>query len=218
VIRALSLVVAALAALAVIVVAVAVWDPLGERGTTLRSTPSVVVAVKDLARLETVSYHVERVIDLRDQQSRLFGLIKSQDAILFVAVGEVIAGVDLGELNESDVVVDKANDRVTITLPAARVFSTRLDNEHSWVYSRTTDILAQRQEDLETRARREAESTLEQVAVSQGILERARTNAENTVASLVRSLGYGSVVVRSREPASRVPSLMSSLMADSAAP
>ena len=194
-----------LVAVAIVATAIVAWRAMDSGGTVVRTTPSVVVAVKDLARLESVSYHVERVIDLRDQQSKLFGLIKSQDAILFVAVGEVVAGVDLAELNDGDVVVDKANDRVTVTLPAARVFSTRLDNEHSWVYTRTTDLLAQRQEDLETRARREAESTLESVAVSQGILERARTNAENTVASLIRSLGYGSVVVRSREPASRAP-------------
>jgi hypothetical protein len=156
--------------------------------------------VRTLARLETVSYHIERVIDLRDQQSLLFGLVKTQDAILFIAVGEVTAGVDLSELTEGDVQVDKANDRVVVTLPPARILSVRLDNEHSWVFSRTTDVLAKRQEDLETRARREAESTLEQAAIGGGILDRARESAESTVTSLIRSLGYSSVTVRSRDP------------------
>lgn len=182
----------AIAALAV----VAIWRPLDNGG--LRSTPSVVVAVRDLSRLESVEYHVERVIDLRDKQSLLFGLIKTQDAILFVAVGEVTAGVDLSELKEGDVVADRAGGTVSITLPAARVLSTRLDNERSFVFSRSTDLLARRQEDLESRARQEAERTLEQSAVDTGILDRARANAERTVAALVRSLGYTTVTVTSR--------------------
>ena len=175
-----------------------VWRPFDTTPTALRSTPSVVVAVRDLARLESAEYHIERVIDLRDRQSRLFGLIRTQDAILFVAVGQVTAGVDLTELAEGDVTVDREAGSAVIVLPPARVLSTRLDNERSWVYARSTDVLAQRKEDLETRARQEAERTLEQSAVDGGILERARTNAERTIATFVRSLGYTSVSVTSR--------------------
>ena len=168
-------------------------------GTSVRSTPSVVVAVRDLARLESVAYHVERVIDVRDKQSLLFGLIKTEDAILLVAVGEVTAGVDLGDLRDGDVVADPATGTARITLPPARVLLTRLDNGRTWVYSRTTDLLAQRHEDLETRARQEAERTLEQSAIENGIIERARANAENTVTALVHSLGYANVIVTTRD-------------------
>lgn len=188
----------AAAALVGTIVVIVLARQLMDGGTALRSSPSVVTAVRDLARLESVEYHVERVIDLRDRQSLLFGLIKTQDAILFVAVGQVTAGVDLNELAEKDVVVDRARDTAVITLPPARVHSVRLDNERSWVYARTTDVLAQRREDLETRARREAERTLEQAALDTGILQRARSNAEHTVAALVRSLGYTTVTVTSR--------------------
>lgn len=176
----------------------AVWRPFDTPPTALRSSPSVVVAVRDLARLESAEYHIERVIDLRDRQSRLFGLIRTQDAILFVAVGQVTAGIDLTELADSDVTVDREAGSAVIVLPPARVLSVRLDNERSWVYARSTDVLAQRKEDLETRARQEAERTLEKSAVDGGILERARTNAERTIASFVRSLGYTSVSVTSR--------------------
>ena len=198
-IRALPLALATF--VAVLAIAALVYALVAQRpsdATTLRYTPSVITAVKDLARLETVEYHVERVIDLRDQQSLLFGLIHTQDAILFVAAGEVTAGVDLAELAEGDVVVDQAHGSVSITLPAPRVLTTRLDNEHSWVYARTTDVLAQRHEDLETRARQEAERTLDQSAIDGGILDRARDNAERTVEAFVRSLGYTTVHVSSR--------------------
>ncbi len=190
----LVLLVAAVAGIAIF------WLPRGPSvsSTGVRSTPSVIVAVRDLARLESVEYHVERVIDVRDRQSLLFGLVKTQDAILLVAVGTVTAGVDLSLLRDGDVTVDPARGTARITLPPAVVLSTRLDNERSWVYARTTDLLAKRHEDLESRARLEAERTLQQTAVEGGILERARVNAERTVAALVRSLGYADVTVVSR--------------------
>jgi hypothetical protein len=174
-----------------------VWRPFAEP-LALRSTPSVVTAVRDLSRLETVEYHVERVIDLRDQQSLLFGLIRTEDAILFVAVGQVTAGVDLAELRDEDVVVDREAGTAEITLPPARVLTTRVDNERSWVYARVTGALARRDEELETNARREAERTLERAAIDLGILARAQANAERTVSAFVRSLGYTSVTVRTR--------------------
>lgn len=194
---ALALATAVVVVAAVLVVLQAI---LPRGGTTIvRSTPSVVTAVRDLSRLESVQYHVERVIDLRDEQSLLFGLIKTQDAILLVAVGDVIAGVDLSELQDGDVTADPATGSVRVVLPPARVLVTRLDNEHTWVYARITDRLAQRHEDLETRARQEAESTLAQSALDEGILDRARRNAEQTVTTLVRSLGYTDVSVTSRQ-------------------
>ncbi len=42
----------------------------------VRPTPSVITAVRDLARLETAEVHVEKVVDLTDRQSRFFGLIE----------------------------------------------------------------------------------------------------------------------------------------------
>ncbi|MGH2376975.1 MAG: DUF4230 domain-containing protein [Candidatus Limnocylindria bacterium] len=187
----------AVVAIALVALVAVLWRPFAET-LELRSTPSVVTAVRDLARLETVEYHVERVIDLRDEQSLLFGLIRTEDAILFVAVGQVTAGVDLAELGEGDVVADRERGTAEITLPPARILVTRVDNERSWVYARVTGALARREEELETLARREAERTLEQSAVDAGILERARANAERTVAALVRSLGYTTVTVRTR--------------------
>ena len=174
------------------------WITPGD-ATIVASTPSVVVAVRDLARLESAQAHVERVIELRDKQSALFGLISTQDAILLVAVGEVTAGVDLGGVHDDDVVADRAHGSVLLTLPAPEVLTVRLDNERTWIYSRTTDLLAQRHEDLETRARREAERTLEQAAIDSGLIETARANAVRTLESLLHSLGYTSVTIGWRE-------------------
>ncbi len=181
-------------------VALVMSPPADEPAEVLevRPTPSVVIAVRDLARLETTSFHVERVIDMTSRQRRLFGLLSTQDSILLVAAADVVAGVDLSGVRDEDVVID--GERVTITVPEPEIFTTALDHERTYVHRRDTDLLARRSVDLETRARREAERTLREAAVEAGIHDRARRGAERAIGSLVHSLGYGEVEVRFREP------------------
>lgn len=163
---------------------------------TIRPTPNVVTAVRDLSRLETTSYHVERVVDLSEKQQQLFGLVEAEDALLLVAAGDVIAGIDFGKLEEGDVDADWEQRKVEITLPPPEILTSRLDNEHTYVHSRSTDLLADRNEKLESQARKEAERLIVEAARESGVLSRARKNAERTVDSLVRSLGYEDVEIR----------------------
>jgi len=180
-----------------------VIPPLSSSVTIVHPTPNVLIAVKDLARLESASFHMERVIDLTDKQSHLFGLVQSEDAILLVAVADVSAGVDLQQLKAEDIEVDAPEKRVTITLPAPDVFHAELDNSKTYVHTRRTGTLATRKENLETRARQEAERSLIEAALQAGLLSRAANNAQRAVEGLVRGLGYSQVEVKVRPPAAR---------------
>jgi hypothetical protein len=155
--------------------------------------PDVITQVRELSRLEGVSYHVERVVDLHDQQEGLFGLVKAEDAILLVASGDVVAGVDLSKLQPGDIVISADKQSVTVHLPPAEVFSARLDSEHTYVHTRKTDLLARRKESLETEARKAAEKTLQGAAEDAGIVRKAEESVGRTVRSLVRSLGFTDV-------------------------
>ena len=198
------LIVAAAAAVALLVgynvgkTRVPTLPPASSSVTVVRATPSVIIALRDLARLESAEAHMERVIDLRDKQSRLFGLVQAEDAVLLVASGTVVAGVDLSKLKQGDVVIDEASMRAKIRLPAPEILSARLDNERTFVHTRSTDMLAKRKESLETEARKEAERSLKEAAQDSGVIERARRNAESTVRSLVQALGYKDVSVEFR--------------------
>ncbi len=163
--------------------------------------PDVITQVRELSRLEGVSYHVERVVDLKDKQQALFGLVTAEDAILLVASGDVVAGVDLGKLGPGDVSVSPDRHSVTLHLPPAEIFSARLDNDRTYVHTRKTDALAERKESLETDARRAAEQTLRSAAEEGGIEKRAEESVERTVRSLVRSLGFTDVHVDFRDRA-----------------
>jgi Protein of unknown function (DUF4230) len=180
--------------------ALPVIPPLSSSVTVLRSTPSVLVAVRDLARLESASFHMERVIDLTDKQSQLFGLVQTEDAILLVAVADVSAGVDLQQLTTDDVVVSPDKKTAKITLPAPQVFHAELDNSKTYVHTRRTGVLATRKENLETRARQEAERTLVDAALQAGLLTRASDDARRAVEGVVRALGYEQIEITVRPP------------------
>jgi hypothetical protein len=170
----------------------------GAPGVVVRERPTVIQAIADLARLETVQFHMERVIDMTDTQRRLFGLVEADDSLLLVAAGDVTAGVDLEELRPEDVEIASGRDGIRVTLPRARMLASRLDSERTYVYARSTDLLAKRRESLEAEARRHAEQALAEAALDAGILTRAERNAERTVESLLRSLGHRDVEVRTR--------------------
>jgi hypothetical protein len=159
----------------------------------LGQVPAVVTAVRDMARLDATSFHIEKVVEATDAQSRLWGLVEAKDALLLVAVGDVVAGVDLAKIRDEDVRVEGATRTVHLRLPAAEVTSSTLDELATHVYRRSTDVLAERKEGLEGDARRQAEEQMRKAAIEGGILERARASAERTLRTLLRALGYDHV-------------------------
>jgi hypothetical protein len=156
---------------------------------TARPTPSLVTAVRDLARLETTEIHVEKVVDLTDTQSRLFGLVEGTDAILLVAVGRATVGVDLAKLGEGDVTLDPATHTARLRLPEPDLLGVALDEDATYVYRRSTSLLARRSERLEAQARREAVAAIEKAARTPDTLARARGQAERQLRALITQLG-----------------------------
>jgi hypothetical protein len=166
--------------------------------------PTIVRDLQALARLETTSLHVEKVIDVTDHQQRLDGLVDAEDSILFVATGEVILGVDLAKREEGDARFDEAKKTAYVTLPQPEILSTRFDEAHSYVHSRSTDLLAKRNEALEGVARREAVSAFEKAARESTAMDRAREQAEKEIRALGKAWGATLVVVRWKQPRGEV--------------
>jgi hypothetical protein len=158
-------------------------------------TPTVVKDLRELARLETLSMHVEKVIDVKDHQTRLYGLVDAEDALLFVATGEVVLGVDFGKLADADARFDESTRTAYVHLPAPEVLSTRLDEPHSYVHARATDVLAKRNEALESVARRDAIVAFEAAAKDPKAIARAKEQAEKQLRTLAKAWGARDIVV-----------------------
>ena len=163
------------------------------RTLTVSPLPTVVEKIQRLSRLETVSYSMDNVVE-GARENRVLPSFLTGDRLLLVVHGEAIAGVDLSQLKVGNVRIDGRN--IEIRLPAAQIFSTRLDNANTRVFSRTTGLLVAADETLESEVRGKAEKELQQSALAAGILDKASVNASNTVTSLLRGLGFERVVVK----------------------
>jgi hypothetical protein len=152
--------------------------------------PTVVRQIQQLRRLETVSYAVDKIISGEHENPYLPKFLVS-DRLLLVVHGEVIGGVDLAKLQPSD--VSTRGRSITIHLPAAEVFTTRLDNAQTRVYSRDTGLFSSPDPNLETEVRQEAERQLESAARQDGILKLADQNARTTISSMLTALGFTSI-------------------------
>ncbi|WP_437275863.1 DUF4230 domain-containing protein [Sorangium sp. So ce375] len=182
-----------------LVVAPRLGAPAPSSVIVARPSPALLIAIRDLSRLETTEVHVEKVVDLADRQSRLFGLVQATDALLLVAVGHVTIGVDLARIGEGDIAMDPETGVARLTLPAPEVFSTRLDDDETYVYTRATSLLARRNEQLEARARKEATAAIEKAALEGNVMVRAKAQAERQITALATQLGAKRVEIRWRE-------------------
>jgi len=80
--------------------------------------------------------------------------------------------------------------QIHLHLPAAQVFSSRLDSGKTRVYSRQTGVLVPTDPNLETQVRQEAERQMQGAALADGILRTAQQNAASTIRSLLQGLGF----------------------------
>ncbi|MFO7742161.1 MAG: DUF4230 domain-containing protein [Anaerolineae bacterium] len=157
---------------------------------TIEPDPVTIVReVRGLSRLETAAYTVEKIITAESRQGPFAFLIG--DRLIFVAHGQVIAGIDLGKLEESDVTI-REGGAVAIALPEAEVFVTALDNDQSYIFDRDTGVIGMNVE-LETAARQAAEEEILNAALEDGILDMAQRNAESYIRHLILTLGFKEV-------------------------
>jgi hypothetical protein len=154
------------------------------------SQPAVVDRIKKLQRLETVQYSIDKVIT-GTRESRIFPDFLAGDRLLMTVHGEAIAGIDFATLKPGDVFT--RGKLVHLHLPAAQIFSARLDNSKTRVYSRQTGLLVPVDRNLETEVRQEAERQLQQSALADGILDTAQQNARTTLTGMLTGLGFEKV-------------------------
>ncbi len=166
---------------------------LGRSNSIDVSQPTVVASIQRLARLESVVYTMDKVVE-GDRSSEFLPDILTGDRLLMVVHGQAIAGVDLGRIQSEHVRVDGRN--IQVTMPMAELLSVSLDNSKTRVYSRSTGLLVPADPNLESDVRQRAEAELKQSALDSGILNTAQGNARATLTTLLHSLGFDQITFR----------------------
>jgi hypothetical protein len=166
------------------------------RASTLRidsSRPAVVHRIQQLQRLETLVYGMDKIVP-GGQENRYLPNLLAGERLLLIVYGEVTAGVDLGKIEAAQVEVSGRNIR--LAMPQAEIFSTRIDNERTKVYSHDTGLFTRPDPNLETEVRKAAERQIRQAALDGGILSSATASARTTLTTFLQGLGFDSIQIR----------------------
>lgn len=162
--------------------------------------PDPVTIVQEINRLnylETSSYTLQKVVTAQRNQDVLWGALG--ESLVFVAVGDVIAGIDLSQVQIEDLqIIDPQT--VMIHLPDAQVLHYALDNEQSYVADRDKGLFAHVDPQLETQVRQAAEKEILEEALSAGILQEANENARANMESFLSKLGFSNVTFTDAPP------------------
>jgi len=169
--------------------------------TVDRTRTPVLKSIRDIGEYRAASGTYEVIVDLEKNTklpSRLLG-----ERTLFVAVGSVDAGVDLGSIDERAVEISESGRSAVVTLPHARVYDAEIDLGRSYVYERDEGLLNRLggafsdDEGFEREVYLAAEKRLDEAARGSGeLVAKAEANTRTMLASLVRALGFERVDIR----------------------
>ena len=161
-------------------------SPVATPAPTIVSGDAIVQQIRQVSRLETTIYTVERVIEAKQSDEFWPDWLRG-DRLLLIASGTVIAGVDLGQLEAAAVTVSPDGESVTVTLPPVQIFNLNsiLDNARTRVYDRQQGLFATPNADLETQARQAAEAEILRGACEAGIMVQATDDAQRALEKLL---------------------------------
>ena len=157
--------------------------------TTVLDRGGTILQIRNLNRLETQSFSVERVVEAKVERGNMLDTLLG-DRLLLIASGDVIAGVDLAKLKDSDVTISSDGKTITLRLPPSEIFSKSLNNDRTRVYDRQSGIFAAENKDLETQARSAAEGEILQAACEGGVMQKSADEAQRAVEQFVRLLDF----------------------------
>jgi hypothetical protein len=144
--------------------------------------------LETLGRLETAKYVVQTVVDMEQEPDNVFERFLGTDQLLLVAEGEVVAGFDLTQIDESQIMVQ--GTVVTMTLPPPEILYSRVDNDKTFVYERRTGLFQRPDPNMESEARRLAEGQLIDWALEHEILDQAEEFGLIILEGFLKSLGF----------------------------
>lgn len=183
------------------------FEGLGAMFNLSQSKPDVEVRniivrqVRGASELTTSVFTMESVVPTRQEQ-KLGNYTIGATTLLYIAYGEVRAGVDLKDLSAADVQV--TDNTIQLRLPPPRILDSKIDVNKSSVYDYNRGFLGLGPDvapQLQTLAQRETLKKIQKAACDQGILKQANDRAELVVEKLLSTSGHKQVVVKTQPPA-----------------
>ncbi|AFZ42868.1 hypothetical protein PCC7418_0645 [Halothece sp. PCC 7418] len=160
--------------------------------------PTLVVnQIQGVSDLTTAVFTMEAIVPTQ-QDRKLGNVTLGTTRLLYIAQGEVRAGVDLSAITAEDIVVNEETDSVVVNIPSAEILDHNLNVNHSQVYDYDRGFLNLGPDvapQLQTLAQQKTLDKVLSAACQQGILDQARDRAQLTIKELLTASGYSNVKV-----------------------
>lgn len=160
----------------------------------------VIQQVRDASELTTAVFTMQAVVPT-NQDTAIGGWVIGSTKLLYIAQGEVKAGVDLSKLSAASVKV--SGEQVRILLPPPQILNSKIDVNRSTVYDYNRGFLSLGPDtapQLQTLAQQKALQTIVSTACTDGLLQRANDRAKFVVTQLLTTAGYKNAIVETQPP------------------
>lgn len=165
----------------------------------------VVQQLRGASELTTAIFAMEAVVPTQSDRT-LAGYVIGSTNLLYIAYGEVRAGVDLAELTPENVQVTGDN-AIQVTLPPPKILDSKIDLSKSNVFDYNRGFLGLGPDvapELQEQAQQKALAKIEEAACSENLLAEANRRAEVTVGQLLATAGFETVTVTTQPPTNSV--------------
>jgi len=158
---------------------------------TIDNTPILIKEINNLAQLITITSFDEVVMDSSKKSKRLPGtFFPAPDAkIVLIARGKVMAGVDLKNLKDQDITIDK--DSITIKLPPAQVLNSILNPSDFETFSESGNWNTEEVTQIKIRMREK----IIQRANAQNLLPKAEERCKMIMENFLRNLDFKKIEI-----------------------
>jgi hypothetical protein len=151
----------------------------------------MVEKITSMGKLELVKYSMKDVLEKKQVHTLL-----PDERVLFVAVGEVTACIDLTKVRKQDITRDSLNNVVTVVLPQPEICYAKLDHQRSKVYDVSGVILPSTTKAMVEDIYKLAEKRLLDNARGMNITGKARENAQVIFKPLLEGVSGKKVVLK----------------------
>jgi hypothetical protein len=144
--------------------------------------------ITSMGKLELIKYTMKDIIEQKEIHT-----ILPDSRVLFLAVGEVTACIDLTKIKKSDITQTK--DSVIVFLPQPEICYAKLDHEKSMIYDITGAWFPGNTKDMVEGVYKLAEKRIFDNARQMDVLGMARQNAQLIFKPLLQSISGKTVVL-----------------------
>jgi hypothetical protein len=151
----------------------------------------MVQKITSMGKLELVKYSMKDVIEKKESH-----LILPDERVLFLAVGEVTACIDLTKIKKTDITQTANHDTVTVMLPKAEICYVKLDHQRSKVYDITGAMFPGNAKNMVEDIYKLAEKRLLDNANEMNIVGKAQDNAQLIFKPILENISGKVLVIR----------------------